>query len=126
MKRIIELSENDYKALKEDGVENHIALANTVIAYSVPYEPKKELVPVCKVTFDEEQLQEIVDKAKVEMLASIERPQDEWKVNKYGEHFCPKCGHYALYEEEQDNDYYEVQSNFCPECGSDLRGKKND
>ena len=37
-KYIIELSENDYVALKEDGVQNHIALANTIIAHSVPYE----------------------------------------------------------------------------------------
>ena len=35
MKRMIELSENDYKALKEDGVQNHIALADTVIANSI-------------------------------------------------------------------------------------------
>ena len=52
----------------------------------------------------------------------LERPQGEWKVNNYGEHVCPICGHYALYDECQDNDYYEVQSNFCPECGADLRG----
>lgn len=38
MKLIIELSENDYKALKEEGVQNHIALADTIIARSVPYE----------------------------------------------------------------------------------------
>lgn len=37
MKRIIELSENDYKALKEDGVQNHIALADKVIANCEPY-----------------------------------------------------------------------------------------
>lgn len=40
MKRIIELSENDYKALKEDGIQNHITLANTIIANSLPYEEK--------------------------------------------------------------------------------------
>lgn len=78
MKRIIELSENDYMALKEDGVHNHIALANTIIDHSVPYESQKEIVPVCKVTFDKEQLQEIVDKAKAEVLASIQRPHGEW------------------------------------------------
>lgn len=50
------------------------------------------------------------------------RPHGEWKVNNYGEHICPICGHYALYDECQDNDYYEAQSNFCPECGADLRG----
>lgn len=49
------------------------------------------------------------------------RPKGIWKVNKFGEHICPICGHYALYEEEQDNNYYEVPSNFCPECGADLR-----
>lgn len=40
MKRIIELSENDYMVLKEDGVQNHLALADTVIAHSVPYKEK--------------------------------------------------------------------------------------
>lgn len=40
MKRIIELSENDYKALKEDGVQNHLALADSIIAHSVPYEER--------------------------------------------------------------------------------------
>lgn len=31
-------------------------------------EPEKEVVPVCKVTFDEKQLQEMVDKAKAEQI----------------------------------------------------------
>ena len=42
MKLVIELSENDYKALKEDGVQNHIALADTIIACSVPYEERPQ------------------------------------------------------------------------------------
>lgn len=42
MKLVIELSENDYKALKEDGVQNHIALADTIIACSVPYEERSQ------------------------------------------------------------------------------------
>lgn len=49
MKRIIELSENDYMALKEDGVQNHLALADTVIAHSLPYKGKTtqdEWIPV--------------------------------------------------------------------------------
>jgi len=48
MKLIIELSENDYKALKEDGVQNHLALADTIIARSVPYEerPQSENKPL--------------------------------------------------------------------------------
>ena len=42
MKRIVELSENDYKALKEDGVHNHLALADEIIAHSEPYEEKPQ------------------------------------------------------------------------------------
>ena len=34
--------------------------------------------PIAEVKFDKEQLQEIVDKAKAEVLASVERPQGEW------------------------------------------------
>lgn len=42
MKRTIELSENDYRALKEDGVQNHLALADSIIAHSVPYEERSQ------------------------------------------------------------------------------------
>ena len=42
MKLIIELSENDYKALKEEGVQNHIALADILIAHSIPYDEKPQ------------------------------------------------------------------------------------
>lgn len=49
-----------------------------------------------------------------------ERPTGEWKHNNFDEHYCNKCGHYALWSEEADG-YYEVQSNFCPNCGADMR-----
>ena len=51
------------------------------------------------------------------------RPQGEWIGNAFDEHHCNKCGHYALQEEEPDG-YYEVQSNFCPNCGADMREKE--
>ena len=55
-----------------------------------------------------------------------ERPQGEWKHNNFDEHYCNKCGNFALWSEEADG-YYEVQSNFCPNCGADMRGvMKND
>lgn len=44
----------------------------------------------------------------------------EWKHNNFDEHYCNKCGHYALWSEEADG-YYEVQSDFCPNCGADMR-----
>ena len=53
----------------------------------------------------------------------FERPHGEWHGNNFDEHSCPLCGHAALYEEEPDG-YYEVQSNFCPNCGADMRGKE--
>ncbi len=45
LKLIIELSENDYKALKEEGVQNHLALADTIIAHSIPYDERSEEKP---------------------------------------------------------------------------------
>lgn len=42
MKLIIKLSENDYKALKEEGVQNRITLADTIIANGVPYEERSQ------------------------------------------------------------------------------------
>ena len=76
--------------------------------------------PYFEIKFDKEQMQELVNKAKAEVLASIERSQSEWVGNAFNEHHCKRCGHPALWEEEPD-DYYEVQSNFCPECGADMR-----
>lgn len=51
------------------------------------------------------------------------RPQGEWIGNAFDEHYCNRCGHPALWEEEPD-DYYEVQSRFCPNCGADMKGGK--
>lgn len=53
------------------------------------------------------------------------RPQGEWKHNNFDEHSCNKCGHPALWSEEADG-YYEVQSNFCPNCGADMRKRSDE
>ena len=49
------------------------------------------------------------------------RPKGEWIVNNYGEHICSNCGHYALSDEISDNEYKVVLSDFCPNCGADMR-----
>ncbi len=122
MNRIIELSDNDYKALKEEGVQNHIALADSIIARSMPYEPQKEIVPVCKVTFDKEQLQEMVDKAVAELVADNKRSEGKWVYKEFDEktgirnsYFCSKCG----------CPQGQVYINFCGQCGADMKGDAN-
>lgn len=80
----------DANALKEelrqyftDGVLNGVSakLAFNQILHDInnapTVEPKKEIVPVCKVTFDKEQLQEIVDKKVAELVEDLERPQGD-------------------------------------------------
>lgn len=49
-----------------------------------------------------------------------DRAEGKWIGNNFDEHVCSKCGHYALWEEESDGQYYEVQSNFCPNCGAKM------
>ena len=79
-------------------------------------EPQKEIVPVCKVNFDKEQLQEIVDKKIAEM---IEKTQGKWIIIKSplsNETIvkCDKCG-----EEFIGNDVEDY--NFCPNCGAKMK-----
>lgn len=67
-------------------IENYLAKRQDVIIWETDMfnmldnaptvEPEKKLF--AEIHFDEEQLQELVDKAKAEVLASIERPQGEW------------------------------------------------
>ena len=65
--------------------------------------------PIAEVKIDKEQLQEIVDKAKAEVLASVERPQGEWLLNEDENPECPFCHHSFTYF-----------GNFCGNCGADL------
>lgn len=75
--------------------------------------------------FPFEQLQELVklNQQFAQEIENLKRQKSEWHGNNFDEHSCQLCGHPALYEEEPDG-YYEVQSNFCPNCGADMRGKE--
>ena len=78
--------------------------------------------PFCEIKFDKEQLQEIVDKAKAEVLASIERPQGEWiffkaneeQTNGYECSVCKRTYHTRV--------PYFSEFNFCPNCGAQMVG----
>lgn len=120
---IIEIpNENSIVKWKNDEKDEwkYAEISDLIQAYE---RPKKEIVPVCKVTFDKEQLQEIVDKKVAEM---IERPQGEWieegtEIGAFGIKYtwnkCNKCGWSSSLV---------IPKNFCPNCGADMRGKEND
>lgn len=72
--------------------------------------------PYFEVTIDKEQLQELVDKAKAEVLASIERPQGKWGKWIIAEIQCPNCFEYF------ETDCYSMEElNECPSCGADMQ-----
>ncbi len=54
--------------------------------------------------------------AIIDGRTNYSRPQGEWITNNWGETYC-KCGFPALYDEFG----LEIKSNFCPNCGADMR-----
>lgn len=76
--------------------------------YDTPtVEPKKEIVPVCKVTFDKEQLQEIVDKKVAELVADCEN----CPFKKFSEEMVDKIAKVMI-----DNDIADFDE-FAKRCG---------
>ena len=66
------------------------------------------------------QLDSDIEAFNLAIKALGDEPQGEWVGNAFNEHHCNRCGHPALWEEEPD-DYYEVQSRFCPNCGLPMK-----
>ena len=58
-------------------------------------------------------IEHIIDNAP-----TVERPTGKWeeKNDRYG-YFCSVCGELLPCSEE-----YDFQTNFCPNCGADMRG----
>lgn len=69
------------------------------------------------------EIKDKIRKALNERQQGEERLRGKWEHNKFDEHYCNKCGNFALWLEEADG-YYEVESNFCPNCGADMRKNK--
>ncbi len=110
----------------EEDYVPYVHLSDIVKAINNAPTVEPELVYVAKFTFDEDKLKELTDDIverikNGEIVVKDERPQGEWIGNAFDEHHCNRCGHPALWEEETD-DYYEVQSRFCPNCGADMKG----
>ena len=146
MKLIIELSENDYKALKEDGVQNHLTLVDTIIARSVPYEERpqgdlisrsylKQMIPA-PIEDEYKYVHQIIDNAPsvgVSGLPKIhydrgfiagyekgktERPQGKWIEGENGNIKCNQCGCEIRYSYLVGNkpDF----PKFCCDCGAKM------
>lgn len=76
--------------------------------------------PIAEVKFDEEQLQELVNKAKAEVLASVEIPKGEWIHTKYYSWACSKCAKNPTVGMGYVQNHKEL-FDFCPNCGADMR-----
>lgn len=67
---------------------------------------------VANVTFNKEEVEELVEKAKADILAQIERPQGEWIFDGEDTFKCSVC-----------NTLHCCGDNFCPNCGARMGGK---
>ena len=131
VKRVVDTPNNSPCYRMYVAQENERARLIDLIDNAPTVEPKKEIVPVCKVTFDKEQLQEIVDKKVAEM---IERPQGEWKlvsdINNDINVVCPFCNKTRIFAYAHGYSIEEVKSqlqevndlpNYSEDCGADIR-----
>ena len=94
---------------KDTGKNRMVDYCLSEIDNAPTVEPETKLV--ANVTFNKEEMEELVEKAKADILAQIERPQGEWKEGTQG-YYCSEC-------ETIDRFYFE--HNFCPNCGASMK-----
>ena len=58
----------------------------------------------------------------VEQRPTVEPVRGEWIPDERGTHFCSVCDSEAYW----DTDYGQELFYWCPYCGADMRGEKND
>ena len=104
------LSEPLYRStIKDYGEILKYTFVMDIIDNAPTVEPETKVV--INVTFNKEQMEELVEKAKADILAQIERPQSEWIEGTQG-YYCSEC-------ETIDRFYFE--HNFCPNCGASMK-----
>ena len=73
---------------------------------------------VANVTFNKEEVEELVEKAKADILAQIDRPRGEWinhrTIMHDGEYYCSNCDEGAEWLDGGS----QFLSNYCPNCGA--------
>ena len=88
--------------------------AEEVIRNAPTIEPKAKVI--AQVTFDEEKMREIVKEAveRFKEEYEIEPKRGKWVDDEFvGQYRCSECDYYAI-------DEYD----FCPNCGADMRERK--
>lgn len=74
----------------------------------------------CDLVQEDANIMEAYDMA-IEALKE-QRPHGLWVEGVIGYHYCSECHNYALADDDlADDDGKEVLSNFCPNCGADMR-----
>lgn len=88
----------------------------SIIANTPTVEQKYYERVVANVTFDRDQLNEIVEKAKAEILEDIKKPHGKWiDYSNEGYVECPFCGSATNCEDNKDELHY------CWSCGANMR-----
>ena len=131
------LSEPLYRStIKDYGEILKYTFVMDIIDNAPTVEPETKVV--ANVTFNKEQVEELVEKAKADILAQIERPQGEWiehyskEMSEKGYFLCSrcKCG-FKRFEKGVrlsdlpwiDGQKYELHciDNYCPNCGASMQ-----
>lgn len=107
---------------KDTGKNRMVDYCLSEIDNAPTVEPETKVV--INVTFNKEQMEELVEKAKADILAQIEIPQGEWKITEAYPHkvYCSVC--YKTFADSK----WEVWKDgslpraFCPNCGARMGG----
>lgn len=117
----IELLCNDFmnKIVTEIQENNEIKIMATV--NQVVSVDKKELIKA--LNYDRQQY----EKGYADAKAEYQRPQGEWIIDSDNLPVCKECGEVALQRvfvkmPHLIQEVRMVKSNFCPNCGADMRG----
>ena len=108
----------DADALKEEvNKKKVVGRFNTLLL--IDNAPTVENITV----FCEHANKEELESIKKELEKVIERPQGEWiRLHTIGDYKCSICGAENLYKYTDEHErWIKTNSNFCPNCGADMR-----
>lgn len=63
---------------------------------------------------------------ELELVPSADRPQGEWQYVYSGKWMFRRCSCCEWTQTYDDSKYIGYRYNFCPNCGADMRGEKDE